>query len=490
MGFGDMQRSRIGRMHDGLAVLLGVLVPLTALPLASNRATWWLLWTAVFAAIALVYVLRFAVADVDYRVRALDHKVLAGFAMVLPAWALVQSLPIAGFLPAGWGAMPPGLGGQDMATLSVQPQVTLAGVLRFAGYIVLVALVLEVASRRDRVLRVAQIIYAGICLQAVWAVVALKGLDDFSPWGPKLAYLGSATGTFVNRNSLATFLGFGLVLGIGILAERARRSSIRATRRDTVIGRLGYGDLVVLVGMVFLLIGLIYTQSRLGLVASLSGAAITLMLVRAQSGARAGRVLAETVVIGLGAIAAVALVAAGQGVAERMLFLGNEAVNRLAIYEQTWGMIEMRPWSGFGMDAFGSAFEAFRAPPLLAPVTYDLAHNSYLMLWAEFGLVFGSVPIVALLAVSVLLLRRMRAEDGFGGMAAAGLGALVLGAIHSLADFSLEIPANVYVLMCIIGLGLGQQSRRRGRIKQDVAMLTGLADDETAPLVTRAGPAA
>lgn len=473
----DAQRSRISRMHDGLAVVLAVLVPLTALPLASNRATWWLLWTAVLAAIALVYVLRFGMADPAYRVRVLDHKALVGFAMVLPLWALVQTLPLVGTLPTGWLLAAPEAG----ATLSVQPQVAMSGILRFAGYILLAGLVIEVASRRDRVLRLAQIVYAGICLQAVWAVVALKVLDDFSFWGLKVAYLGSATGTFVNRNSLATFLGFGLVLGLGILAERARRSSIRATRRDTVIGRLGYGDLIVLIGMVFLMIGLIYTQSRLGLMASLCGAGVTLMLVRAQSGVAAGRILVEMVIVGLGAIVAVALVAAGQGVAERMLFLGNEAVNRLAIYQQTLAMISVRPWTGYGMDAFGAAFEAFRGPPLLAPVTYDLAHNSYLMLWAEFGVVFGSVPIVALFAVTILLVRRMRSEDGFSGMAAAGLGALVLGAVHSLGDFSLEIPANVYVLMCILGLGLGQQSRRRGGTKQRPEAMA-LESDAPAPL--------
>lgn len=488
VGF-DTQRSRISKVHDQLALILGAMVPLTALPLASNRATWWLLWTAVLAAVALLYLLRFALSDMGYRVRVLDHKTLAGFAMILPLWAVVQTVPLAGLVPSDWLATAGGSGAMNAATVSVQPQVALSGALRFTGYILLLALVLEVASRRERVLRVAQIVYAGICLQAIWAVVALKLLDDFSPWGVKTAYLGSATGTFVNRNSLATFLGFGLVLGLGILAERARRTSIRATRRDTVIGRLGTGDLIVLVGMVFLLIGLIFTQSRLGLVASLGGAAVTLVLVRAQSGISARRVLVEISVLGVGAFVLVALVAAGQGVAERMLFLGNEAVDRLAIYRQTLGMIETRPWSGFGMDAFGAAFEAFRAPPLLAPVTYDLAHNSYLMLWAEFGLVFGSVPIVALVAVAALLLRRLRSEDGFGGLAAAGLGALALGAVHSLGDFSLEIPANVYLLMCILGLGLGQQSRRRGGTRHRPEGPQGAGDDPM-PLSIKTGPAA
>lgn len=472
----ETHRSRISRMHDGLAVLVGVIVPLTALPLASNRATWWLLWTALLAGIALVYVLRFGFADAAYRPRILNYKAITGCALILPVWALLQILPVAGFLPAGLVGMAPGLDGLAGPAVSVQPQVAIAGILRFLGYMVLAALVLEVASRRDRVLRMAQVIYAGVCLQAIWAVVALKLLGDFSPWGPKLAYLGSATGTFINRNSLATFLGLGLVLGLGILAEGMQRDKIRATRRDSVWGRLGYGDLMVLVGMAFLFIALIYTQSRLGLAASLVGAALTLTLVRWNSGVATGRVVVETGAVAVAAIVAVAVVAAGQGVAERLLFLGNETVNRLTIYQQTLTMLEVRPWTGFGMDAFGAAFEAFRGPPLLQPVTYDLAHNSYLMLWTEFGLVFGSAPMLTLVAVAVILWRRMRAEGGFSGMAAAGIGALALGAVHSLGDFSLEIPANVYLLTAMLGLGLGMQSHRRGTKRRERRVSDGIAD--------------
>nr|WP_241741356.1 O-antigen ligase family protein [Gemmobacter straminiformis] len=307
----------------------------------------------------------------------------------------------------------------------------------------------------------AQVVYGGICLQAIWAVVALKLLGDFSPWGNKTAYLGSATGTFVNRNSLATYLGFGIVLGIGILSERSRQRGIRATRKGTWRQQLDYGDLTVAVGLLFLLIGLVYTQSRLGLAASMTGTAVTLALLRQRAGVTSGRLAAELLALVAAVLVAVSLVAAGEGVAERVLFLGNESVDRLAIYAQTLHMLAARPFTGFGMDAFGMAFEAFRAPPLLAPVTYDLAHNSYLMLWAEFGLVFGSVPMLALVAIGALLWRRLRSDDGFRGIAAAGLGALALGAVHSLGDFSLEIPANTYLLMMILGLGIGRQSRRR-----------------------------
>lgn len=462
---GSSQTSSLGRIHDRLALVLAVLVPLTAVPLASNRSSWWLIWTGFLAGLALLFLIRSSVAagasTFVHRPRFLAHRALFALAVLMPLWAYVQTLPVAAYLPASLTAMAPGLEGLAGPAISVQPDAAMVGILRFLGYVLLIALVIEVASRRERVLRVAQIVYGGVCAQAIWALVALQLLGDFSPWGQKTAYLGSATGTFVNRNSLATFLGFGLVLGLGILAERGARAKIRASRQSSWVSRLRMGDLLIAVGMVFLFLALVATQSRLGLAASLTGALVTVALIRWRSGAALARLAGELAVLGGIAVAAVLVIAAGGGVAERFLFVANESVNRAVIYEQAMGMVALRPWTGFGMDAFGAAFEAFRAPPLLAPVTYDLAHNSYITLWVEFGLIFGTLPMLVLVAAAVMLWRRMGAEDGFPGLAIAGLGALVLGAVHSLGDFSLEIPANVYLLMLILGLGLGRLSRRR-----------------------------
>lgn len=456
----ESPRSRISRAHGGLGQIVMIAVPLTALPLASNRPMWWLLWTAFFAAIALFYTLRLGLASLRYRPRVLDHQAIGAALLVLPVWAFVQTLPLDSLFSASSLTMAAGLEAVGGRSVSVQPGAAVSGICRYLGYLVLAALVLEVATRRDRVLRMALWIFAGVCLQAVWAVVALRFMGDFSPFGTKVAYLGSATGTFVNRNALATYLGFGLILGLGILAERKGQGGIRASRQAEWYARLQGGDLAVTVGLCLVFIALVFTQSRLGLLGSVAGAVVTVVLTRIRAGRSFGGTAVAAVTVLLGTVLVVALLAQGDGVADRMLFVGNEAVNRLALYRQVIDMIAARPFTGFGMDAFAMAFEAFRRPPLLAPVSYDLAHSSYLMLWVEFGVVAGSVPVVTLGVVGLGLWRRLRAPEGFGGIAAAGIGALVLGAVHSIADFSLEIPANVYLLVAILALGLGRQARQ------------------------------
>jgi hypothetical protein len=44
-------------------------------------------------------------------------------------------------------------------------------------------------------------------------------------------------------------------------------------------------------------------------------------------------------------------------------------------------------------------------------------------------------------------------------MPAAALGALVLGALHSTMDFSLEMPANMFLFLAILGLGVAHRRR-------------------------------
>jgi O-antigen ligase len=460
----DIQRHPLNRAHDRLALTLALLVPLTSIPLASNRSSWWLMWTMVLAFLAMYHVWRTGQLERSHRLRFLRFRVGFLLALVLPFWALVQTVPLGPlqpFLPSGLLAMREGLSDLVGTRISVQADVAMSGILRFIGYLLLLALVLEVATRGKRVLRLATLVFAGVVIQAVWAIVALKLLNDFSFLGPKTAYEGVATGTFINRNSLATFLGFGVILGIGILVERADQSRLRSSRKLNALNKLGFAGGFILLGIFVQLAAILATQSRLGLASTVVAMIATVLLARRRAGLSTRRLVMELLVLMVIAVLGLVVLGGGEGVMTRALFASSEGQVRLSLYEQTLGMIQQRPLTGFGMDSFGFAFEAFRAPPLVGVGAFDLAHNSYLMLWAEFGLVVGSIPPLLLTAAAVVLWRQMVSPRGFSGLALAGIGVLVLGAVHSLGDFSLEIPANVYLFVTIIGLGLGQRKVRK-----------------------------
>src|ERR1019366_343 len=99
-------------------------------------------------------------------------------------------------------------------------------------------------------------------------------------------------------------------------------------------------------------------------------------------------------------------------------------------------------------------------------VTDDFAHNDYLQLLAELGLV--GFAIGAALAFSVLrmaLRRAVKSSDPEARyFAVACVGALSAIALHSLADFNLYIPANAMLLAWIAGMAVGsRESTMRAR---------------------------
>lgn len=329
--------------------------------------------------------------------------------------------------------------------------------LRFSGYLMFLVLLIEIATRRRRVALLLRLVFLGITVEAAWALIALKLLGDATLWGEKTAYLGVATGSFVNRNSLATFLGFGLVLGVALLGKEILPSTGRAAHPRSLLERFGDGSGLVLVTMLVILLALLATGSRLGLVSALFGVMVTWAALLWRSERRSWVLWA-----GLGVVALVWMMVAGAGqvMAQRALFLELDGAMRLTLYRQVLQMIATRPWAGFGLDGFGPAFEVFRAPPLPGDLSFGMAHNTYLTLWAELGVVMGSLPPLVRLGAAMACVRNLWRRDGFATAAAAALGGLGVAAVHSLGDFSLEIPANVYVFQCILALGLARRPER------------------------------
>ena len=106
------------------------------------------------------------------------------------------------------------------STLSIDPASTILMLVRQCSYAALFFLMMQIAAhpaRRETALTV--LLFA--CLAyALLGIVALNTGDwilGLSKW----AYEGSATGTFVNRNSYATFLAFGSVIAASKLARHA-----------------------------------------------------------------------------------------------------------------------------------------------------------------------------------------------------------------------------------------------------------------------------
>jgi len=112
-------------------------------------------------------------------------------------------------------------------------------------------------------------------------------------------------------------------------------------------------------------------------------------------------------------------------------------VERMAHWQAAWEMFLDHPWLGIGPGNYSTVYEQYFLPGWLEPLGH--AHNYYLNLAAEVGLLGLSGYLLALALAFRAAIRGLRAADPFWRTVALGtLGSLVAIALHSAFD-------NLYV---------------------------------------------
>ena len=383
------------------------------------------------------------------------------FAGVL-AWLAIQAAP---FTPAAWHhpywAQTAALLGEDIdGTISLDPEESWFVILRLMTYGGVFWLSLQLCRSPTR----ARQVYYSVAVAGL--VYALYGLGvnayelDMVVWEKKEFYHGSLTSTFINRNSYATYAGLGLVCALGLLlneflSQREAGLGPRALLRSATeyVQRSGW-LLVAAAGAIT--VALLLTKSRAGLASTLVGI-IVLLAVPWVTGAmrlRAAAALAGFVLaLGLGSFAL-----SGEGVFSRLFEISGIEGGRDKIFVMTLNAIPDAPWRGIGAGTFEQAIPAYRTEELEIGLQYyvNRAHNSYLENALEFG-----IPAAAAFNLGLLLIvahrargiRRRRRDALFPGI---GVAATVLVGVHSMFDFSLQIPAVAACYALILGAAAAQ----------------------------------
>ena len=131
-----------------------------------------------------------------------------------------------------------------------------------------------------------------------------------------------------------------------------------------------------------------------------------------------------------------------------------EVAGRLTFWQVSLGMVGERPWQGYGYGSFEPAFAQHRDERFDGVV--DKAHNTYIEHLVELG-----IPATLLLYVGPVLLfaycvRALFARQRNQVFALAAVGATLLVGLHSLVDFSLQIPAVAVTFAALLAIGVAQ----------------------------------
>ncbi|WP_438750872.1 O-antigen ligase family protein [Pararhizobium sp. O133] len=429
--------------------VLGV-VFLSPFAFGSTKPSFWLLWSALLSLCGTILFARMALSGARFRIAPRNLMVLFGLFSVLGAYMAFQVLPLGSLAPSVSTVADPTTR-IALNTISLTPHDTILALMRWANYGLLFFLVLQMTSNPQRARVFINLVYWAIVIHAVVGLLFLLQFGDTILGIPKWKYFGSAMGGFINRNSYATFLAFGSVIGINLMIERMTETNL-GKGDSSLFGRyLGKGGVVIIgLGWVVLVMTLIATNSRMGVFAACCGMIASVLMALAKRTAGTNRIAIWTFLLLIPAIVGLGIIGYGTTFIERVGDVDAAADVRMQLYQQVVTMIEARPFLGFGGNSFEYAYPLFHQAPVSVDLVWDKAHSTYLALWAEYGLVFGSIPMLIVATILFQLSAAYLKVPGQDMLLRSGIGVILVGAVHSLVDFSLEIEAVTFAFVVIV----------------------------------------
>ncbi|QOZ66929.1 O-Antigen ligase [Bradyrhizobium arachidis] len=439
---------------------LGLVIAAVPLIFGSVQNNVLAVWVTLLAAIALHCVWR----------HVCGLAVLAGFAVVICCWLLVVTLQLIP-LPPSLAALAHPIWRESSALLGTEPTARISAVrdlpsiaagAQIANTLALFCGICLGRSRWSAALLLEIFAWSGL-FYAVYGIVSFLAAPDHVLWLEKVAYRNVLTTTFINANTAAVYLGASALAWLLLCArslrlrEVSRRHIIRA-----LFERPSRRTLICSVAFFLTLSASFMTGSRLGTSTTLlviAGGALSYYRVWVRS----WRAAAMAVVAIVGAAVLLSSVLGGS-VNARFDTGGLSGGGRAEAYRSTFEIIREYPLLGTGLGTFRWVFPEYRSREIPIGGVWDRAHSTPLELAAEMGLPFAGLIAAVWAAVMVALARAMvrRRRDRVFPVMAFWAGAL--GLLHSLLDFSLQIPGFSISIMVLLGIGLAQSSGASDRL--------------------------
>ncbi len=303
---------------------------------------------------------------------------------------------------------------------------------------------------------------AGISCYAVWQFMTHSN----RVWNLFTPYLGRATGTYISPNDFSCFLEMLLPLALAFLL----------TGRVQPLTRIFLGYAALAMGA-----ALAMTFSRGGWVAAAFGLFVLVGILMCH---RKHRLPVFVLVIALAVVGiffVTKYLSQTLSYVQRVQHGGSVDMEfRSQMWKAAEGMWHDHFWFGVGPAHYDYRFRQYRAESMqLRP---DRAHNDYLNLLADWGLMGGIIVALGMFIFAISSVVTWKAvrpdEKDFGrGMSnrfaffAGASAALFALAAHSMVDFNLHIPANALLGVSLLALLTGQWRFATERYRMDARAL-------------------
>ena len=340
-------------------------------------------------------------------------------------------------------------------TRSASPYATWESARLYVAYLAFLLILGNHLVTRARVLRLVWVLVAWGGVLAAFGLVHHAVAPQRLLWMPKEHYLDRLTATFVNPNHQALYLSIVFFLALGMLARQTRRRR-RHTREPAppVAWEVPLTvRMFLMTTMVVVAAAVLLTGSRGGFIATLVGLAVVVMLtVYSRSTS-----LLPVLLVGGAVLFVVYMGSAGlDRVGERFHVAARENYPdaRWAIWESSGALIREAPVLGVGLGSFQDAYRVHQPMSVWWNLIVDHAHNEYIQLMAETGMVGVATLAWAIWSFVAFVIPRwaVRRDPGIRGAVVGGIGALAAVLAHSVTDFGLHMPANALLVVALLAV--------------------------------------
>lgn len=383
----------------------------------------------------------------------------AGLVQVVPlplglhAWLSPSAAAILPQLDISFAA-----GERSFRELSLVPAATWKALALFGSFAVLMLGVFRLLG-----LGGARGIAYGVAILA--ALLALVGIIQkplyagaiYGFWEPQQR--GDPFGPFVNKNHFAGWMLLALPIVLALLCagfERAMRGIKPGLRHKLLWLSSPEASRLVLLALAasVMALALVLTMSRSGI----SAFALALMLTgwfvlrglkeRSRKAAGAGYLALLTFIL-------VAWVGADAIVSRFAQVNWSEFNTRRGVWMEAWGVAARFPLTGAGLNSYDTLGTYHQRPD--SRVRFGEAHNDYLQLAAEGGLLLG-IPILVCVGIFIRDVRREARRDEPGStswwLRRGAITALVAIGLQETVEFSLQMPGNaaLFAVVCAFAI--------------------------------------
>ena len=321
-----------------------------------------------------------------------------------------------------------------------------------------------VGTDRDNARRLFRVFAWAGAGYAVYAICAFVLDPTTVLWREKLSHTASLTGTFWNRNTAAVFFGSCSVVWLLFLCQTVQRrlpdgSLDWRSASHAMFSHLPRSAVVAYVALSLCTVAMFMTDSRAGVLISLG--ALVLAFVLFFRPRLTGRNRTIAALLAATAVALAMFQIMGGGVRARLEMQGLSDSGRIETYRSALRMIADYPWFGTGLGTFAWSYPEYRSEEISVRGVWDRAHSIPLELAVELGLPLTGLIVCGWLVILIMLVRAILARRSDSVVPIAALCLALVGLVHSLIDYSLQIPGFSLPIFALIGAGVARGLSRR-----------------------------